>query len=164
MASIDHYLGVWPRGYNPTDGQVEAGTGGVSTHNGDYPSAQQVTQLLSGLSDNTDYDLEWFVRDADSTDRGVTYQFTTIAAAVDPDPTSVEDISTTLDILAWGSPAYIHGTDFGSTQGASTISLEDVSTTEVAQTASAWTDTRITFTPTQGALKGPTYTVHVDRI
>ena len=165
MANIDHYFGVWPRNYNPTDAQVEAGTGdAVTTHSGAYPSAQQVTQLLSGLDANTDYDIEWFVRDfANNEARGVTYQFTTDVAIPTPDPTSVEDVGTGLSGLAWGYQAYIHGTDFGATQGASTISIEDASTTEESQTATAWTDTRITFTPTQGALVGATFTMHVDR-
>lgn len=166
MAAIDNYLGVWPRNYNPTDGEVENGTGAIAgaTHSGSYPSGQAISQLLTGLADNTDYDIEWFVRDADSnTARGVTAQFTTLVAIATPNPTSVQDVGTGLPGLAWGYPAYIIGTDFGTTQGASAISLEDSGATEVTQTATAWSDTQITFTPTQGALTGATFTIHVDR-
>lgn len=165
MADLEHYFGIWARNANPSDADVEAGTGAVggAWHSGTYASALQVTQLLSTLAADTDYDLEWLCRINTVTERGTTYQFTT-AVDLTPVVSDVEDVASGGALLWWGRQAYINGTDFGATQGGSTISVEDQATTEVLQTATAWSDTQITFTPTRGSLTGGPFTVHVDKV
>ena len=78
MANFTHYIGVWPRGSAPSNADVIAGTGAVTHVTRVDADGDSITQAFAGLTQQTDYDIEWVTVDDQAAEiRATTQPFST---------------------------------------------------------------------------------------